>query len=129
MFAFQAGLKPVIAFCALAALSGLTGCASAGANSHSTQNAVAAPPTAVAQAVEVEDDGLPAQTPPLQRAEQQPDDPAEPYSPNYGGPSPIPRRAIDSDPAGKSPDQRPVIPADLPPDFRKQLVTALAQDE
>lgn len=41
---------------------------------------------------ELEDDGLPAQVaPPIRRATT-PDDPREPYSPNYGGPAPA-RRA------------------------------------
>ena len=35
-------------------------------------------------AVEVEDDGIEAQRPPPIRARRLPDDPTEPYSPNYG---------------------------------------------
>jgi len=35
-------------------------------------------------AVEVEDDGIEAQRPPPIRAQRPPDDPAEPYSRNYG---------------------------------------------
>ena len=34
--------------------------------------------------VEVEDDGREAQLPPLRREHQLPDDPTEPFSPNYG---------------------------------------------
>jgi hypothetical protein len=34
--------------------------------------------------VEVEDDGIEAQRPPRARVRALPDDPAEPYSPNYG---------------------------------------------
>lgn len=33
---------------------------------------------------EIEADGLPVQTPPLRRAREEPDDPSEPFSPNYG---------------------------------------------
>lgn len=42
----------------------------------------------VAQAgrVDLEEDGLPAQGPPSVRTRQQADDPAEPFSPNYGAP-------------------------------------------
>lgn len=44
-----------------------------------------APPVAVAQAeLEFEDDGLPSQAPPLSNRPQDPDDPAAPWSPNYG---------------------------------------------
>lgn len=34
--------------------------------------------------VEVEDDGLPVQSPPLMRSRRIADDPSEPFSPNYG---------------------------------------------
>lgn len=34
--------------------------------------------------VEIEDDGREAQLPPLRRNDQAPDDPAEPFSPDYG---------------------------------------------
>lgn len=47
-----------------------------------------APPQQVVQAekVELEEDGLPAQIPPPLRAgkPEVPDDPSQPYSPNYG---------------------------------------------
>ena len=42
---------------------------------------------------EVEDDGLPVQTPP-QRAAQEPDDPSEPFSRNYGSPVASPAAAM-----------------------------------
>jgi hypothetical protein len=38
--------------------------------------------------VEIEDDGLEAQRPPRRKNEQMPDDPAEPFSPNYGSAPP-----------------------------------------
>ena len=43
------------------------------------QVAVAAPPK-----VELEDDGLAVQAPPYVRKRVEPDDPSEPFSPNYG---------------------------------------------
>jgi hypothetical protein len=47
-----------------------------------------APPAQVASAptVVIEDDGLPSQLPPLRRPVPEPDDPTEPFSPNYGLP-------------------------------------------
>ena len=53
----------------------------AGAYSHSGQVATAIPPRIV-----IEDDGLPMQHPPRLRRGAAPDDPAEPFSPNYGPP-------------------------------------------
>ncbi len=136
MFAFQAGTKPVLTICALAALLGLAGCSSAQTSSYTSDNVAVAPTPvqAVAQtaAVDVEDDGLPAQTPPSERIRQLPDDPNEPFSRNYGGVNPSSVRADEQDylkPSGKSPETRPAVPHDLPPDFRRKLVSALAQDE
>jgi hypothetical protein len=37
----------------------------------------------------IEDDGLEAQRPPRRRNEPIPDDPAEPFSPNYGSGPPV----------------------------------------
>jgi len=89
------------ASCSLAVL--MTGCAS---NSAETPTAeVRTPPqqfatTASGWKVEIEDDGLPAQSPPLLRRNPTPDDPTEPFSPNYGSrpvradlPAPAPTRA------------------------------------
>ena len=47
---------------------------------------VAGPPQRVASAPvpELEDDGLPGQVSPPPRAARDPDDPSEPFSPNYG---------------------------------------------
>ncbi len=131
MFAFQAGAKPVLTSCALAALLGLAGCSSAQTNSYTSDNVAVAKPQAVAQAavVEVEDDGLPAQTPPSGRIRQLPDDPNEPFSRNYGGVNPSSSVSDESTPSGRIPDAAPAVPHDLPPDFRRKLVTALAQDE
>ena len=84
---------PLVAVSSLALIAG--GCA------HDTQNpyshsgwyaggpqtaavAAASPPTA---AVEMEDDGHPAQLPPRAGIRGVKDDPREPWSPNYGGPA------------------------------------------
>lgn len=135
MFAFQAGAKPVLVSCALAALLGLAGCSSAQTNSYTSENAAVAPAHASAQAVaqaaavDVEDDGLPAQTPPSGRIRQIPDDPNEPFSRNYGGVNPSSSVSDEGAPSGKIPESEPAVPDDLPPDFRQKLVSALAQDE
>lgn len=56
-------------------------------------------------APEVEDDGLPSQTPPLHRRSAEPDDPTQPYSRNYG--TTLPRRSAD---AGRYAAPGPVPP-------------------
>ncbi len=43
--------------------------------------------------VEIEGDGLEGQRPPRRRTEEAPDDPAEPFSPNYGAVAPAPEPA------------------------------------
>ena len=45
-------------------------------------------PAPVRAKVEVEDDGVPVQSPPVRRARSEPDDPNEPFSPNYGAARP-----------------------------------------
>lgn len=40
--------------------------------------------------VEIEDDGIEAQRPPRRRVHQMPDDPTQPYSPNYGSAPSVP---------------------------------------
>ncbi len=42
----------------------------------------------------IEDDGLPSQSPPLRVRRPQPDDPTEPFSPNYGRPDRVRLRRI-----------------------------------
>jgi hypothetical protein len=70
----------------------LAGCAPSGTYTPESWN-VGGPQPPVADAgrprVEMEADGLPAQTPPLRREPSEPDDPREPFSPNYG-PRPTP---------------------------------------
>jgi hypothetical protein len=104
------------------------GCASDGNTSYATAPTVAAYVQHVPSA-EVEDDGLPSQAPPPARIRQMPDDPSQPYSPNYGGPNPAssaPERVLSRGPVQLT---QPSIPADLPPDFRRRLVAALAAAE
>ena len=75
----------------------LAGCAPSGAQTEKSWNVGA--PASVADAsrprVQMEADGLPAQTPPPRREASEPDDPSEPFSPNYG-PRPAPAPAIKS---------------------------------
>jgi hypothetical protein len=130
MFALHAGREPVVpsrVLCArssvLAAMLGLAGCASA-PQQYAAQN------IAVAQAVEVEADGRPAQAVPTSRLRSLPDEPVEPFSKNYGGKNP----AADKMPAAVEPvngpsNVPPKIPRDLPPVFRKKLMQAMAESE
>ncbi|MGQ0458037.1 MAG: adhesin [Hyphomicrobium sp.] len=112
---------------ALAALLALAGCAT-----HPNQYAqTATPPTRVAHAMyEVEDDGLPVQTPPPARIRDAPDEPSEPFSRNYGGPNPsatkAPRAKTAAAPPPKQPE--PVLPDDLPPAFRQKILAAIAEE-
>lgn len=104
------------------------GCASGGSPYYATAPTVAAYAQHVPSS-EVEDDGLPSQAPPPARIRQMPDDPSQPYSPNYGGPNPAsfaPARVLKRGPVQLT---QPSIPADLPPDFRRRLVAALAAAE
>ena len=55
--------------------------------------------------VEVEDDGLPVQAPPVHRAKPEADDPSEPFSPNYGGPRMQRRAAALTDDSGEAADE------------------------
>ena len=100
----------------------LAGCAPSTAFTPAAWNG-GGPQTPVADAgrlrVEMEADGLPAQAPPLRREPSAPDDPSEPFSPNYG---PRPTTA----PAMKA-ASRALIPNDLPPAFHPRLASAVAE--
>ena len=79
-------------FCAALLLSvALASCSSAGPPVRSAGWYASQAPALVAgmPPVEIEDDGLEAQRPPRRRNEQIPDDPAEPFSPNYGSGLPV----------------------------------------
>ncbi len=105
-------------------LLALTGCAS-------TPRQYSANDVRVAQAavIDVEDDGLPAQTPPPARARQMPDDPSEPFSRNYGGENPSRTTTVEPDEPKAPRLPQPAIPSDLPPAFRKQLAAAITVNE
>lgn len=135
MFALEAGFVPVQKKRAIAAraaaaamLAALGGCAST-SQSHSTAQYSGAPVRVAQTVTEVEDDGLPAQTPPPARARQMPDDPSEPFSRNYGGanPSASNEPLVEGPVEHNAPKQK--LPNDLPPAFRQKLIAALAEDE
>lgn len=121
------GRWPVIRWPAIAVLAGLL---VSGCNAHTQATAdadwsmaggayrLAAPPP---RQVEMEEDGQEAQLPPLRRAQPEPDDPSEPFSRNYGS-APASRNAA-------LPPRTPVIPADLPPAFRRRLASAVADGD
>ena len=79
---------------------------------------------------EIEDDGLPAQAAPRLRAKPEPDDPSQPFSPNYG--RVMPARSASAGTVGNptnagslsARDGMASIPDDLPPAFRRQLADA-----
>lgn len=83
-----------LSLAARAAALGLTlagaGCASDGTQQRYAYaypgTAYVTPPAPRPQVprAEIEDDGLPAQAPPLRKRASEPDDPTEPFSPNYG---------------------------------------------
>lgn len=95
------GLPRVVCCLSLTAALALAGCASDEAHrreAYAQANAMRAMPP-VQQPAEVEDDGLPAQVPPPRNRKPEPDDPREPYSPNYGRPHVVPQRAALTVPA------------------------------
>lgn len=69
--------------------------------------------------VRMEADGMESQALPLSRQANEPDDPSEPFSPNYG-------RVQVYRTDATSPVEAIPIPADLPADFREKLVYATA---
>lgn len=123
----------------------LAGCASRSQSYAPTADVRPAPPASQAAATrlagtgepELEDDGLPAQRPPLVHRQRRPDDPSEPFSPNYGAP---PMRSAAAARVTEAPaNHAPVtetssashhrvrlsardLPDDLPPDFHERLI-------
>lgn len=134
MCACEAGLKPARNYRGLSAraaiavlLAALGGCAS---DQHSSSAAYGRANIAIAHAtIDVEDDGLPAQSPPSRGLRYAPDDPSEPFSRNYGGVNPSATGVPAA--AGPAPQHHPGpnIPDDLPPAFRQKLVTAMTSDD
>jgi hypothetical protein len=100
----------------------LAGCAPSGTYVPESWN-VGGPQPPVADAgrprVEMEADGLPAQTPPQRREPSEPDDPREPFSPNYG-PRPAPAPAMKA-------AVRAHLPHDLAARFRRRLASAIGE--
>jgi len=126
MFEFDAGAKPVLALCALAAAVSLGGCAADRSAEYSA--AVSEPKPVARLATDIEDDGIAAQTPPSRSIRQQPDDPSEPYSRNYGGVNPSSARASDRpDPMTTAPSS-PSGPDRAPTTWQPKVVI-LVQDE
>jgi len=78
-------------------------------------NVAAAP---APRAPDIEDDGREAQLSPLRRAQPEPDDPNEPFSPNYGK-QPL-AQTVSRGGLATGP-----IPDDLPPAFRRRLADAV----
>lgn len=120
-------LPPLSLMLALA----LAGCGGRSGYTPTADARVTAPPQQISAAVlaptepELEADGRPAQTPPLMRAKPLPDDPSEPFSPNYGqGRSNTAKApaAVERTAASETVRYRPSD--DLPPYFRSRLVIA-----
>lgn len=133
MFAFEAGRTAVRNYRGLSAraamaalLAVLGGCAS---DQHQSSTSYGRANITVAQTIDVEDDGLPAQSAPNKSVRYAPDDPSEPYSRNYGGVNPSATGVPAA--AGPAPQRDPVpdVPDDLPPAFRQKLVTAMTSEE
>lgn len=130
----------------------VAGCGGRQGHAPTADARVAAPPQSHFQAalverpIELEADGLPVQRAPLMRRTRMPDDPSEPFSPNYGNP-PVPtdqgrtaaadlRTHADvksvSTANGPKPEHAIVrvsindLPEDLPPDFRERLIVSNA---
>jgi hypothetical protein len=136
MFALPTGPSPVrkasvclVHVAAAVMIAALGGCASTPADSsaHVTANALRVAQST--QVTDVEDDGLPAQTPPAVSSAHVTDDPSEPYSRNYGGANPsasagplLPGPIDDREPKQQ-------LPKDLPPAFRQKLLAALADED
>lgn len=110
------------------------GCAKNSAYTTAADPSVANPAYRVAGLTnakpDLEGDGQEAQVPPLKKPRGEPDDPSEPYSPNYGSQQPVRQadpspRSHPGAPVALGPAVRGPIPADLPPDFRRRLASAL----
>ena len=138
-------LRAALRSSAIAALAlAVAGCASTKNPSYVKGPPMGQPGKRVANApIDVEDDGRPAQVVPGARQPRLPDDPSQPWSPNYGGPAnpktaPTPTlnqpprpgrrpRTEDTASAGPAPALRDARP--LPPIVRRPLTTAAAPDE
>ena len=98
-----AGMRLAVRAVLLALALSAAGCASTHNQRYDAAAMRAAAQAAAVPAAEIEDDGMPAQTPPRHGSPQEADDPREPYSPNYGGgqqPQRVGQATRSSDPAG-----------------------------
>jgi hypothetical protein len=127
----------------------VAGCGNRAGHAPTAEVRVVAPPhphfrTAVtAPPVEMEADGLPDQRAPLIRRTHMPDDPSEPFSPNYGNPQAAvgignsvqvkldPHEDVKPQDVVSMRSDLPVVrvsvrdlPEDLPPDFRERLIVS-----
>ena len=91
----------------------VSACASSHASYEGYSNVGGPQPSNVAMSVpkkvELEADGLAVQAPPLKRKDAEPDDPSEPFSPNYG---PAPAGEPDAAEPGRA--LREMVPASHP---------------
>lgn len=100
-------LKPIVSAARLGVIGlavVVSGCASQHAPSYVSGPTAQIRPQQVAAVAkdDLEDDGRPAQAPPLRRALPEEDDPTQPWSPNYGGPNPS-----QGQPSGLTPRPQP----------------------
>ncbi len=130
----------------------VAGCGGRQGHAPTADARVAAPPESqfraalVERPVQLEADGLPVQSEPLMQRTRTPDDPSEPFSPNYGNPplrTNLGRAALAEERAHA--DVKPLstgfqqgverlvahvyvrnLPEDLPPDFRERLIVSHA---
>ena len=130
---FDSSLTIVLSLALLVA-----GCGGRSGHAPTADARVASPPqpqfraALVPPAAELEDDGLPVQRAPLVQRTRYPDDPSEPFSPNYGKVPPAVPAALPAAPtAGRAATAATVtkvslhdLPDDLPPDFRERLIVA-----
>lgn len=128
MFAFGIHPRAFAGLFALSALFALAGCAS---NPNSgAQYAAVTPPASADETIELEGDGLPAQAAPPIGVRDLPDDPSEPFSPNYGGPNPAAsdryERYETLPPGSEPPEAEPPAPParTAPSAFRNKVAEA-----
>jgi hypothetical protein len=81
-------------FCVIGLAAVVSGCAAHQAPSYVHGPGTQSRPQQMAAVAkdDLEDDGRPAQVPPLQRSIPEEDDPTQPWSPNYGGPNTAPNQ-------------------------------------
>ena len=108
---------PVIPSTMLLLTIGLAGCSTRAPETAAPYARVSSSPVyssdvaaAASGAVEVEEDGIAVQTPPMLRPHPRPDDPKEPFSPNYGREAPSPEWKTSTSTAANRLDRDPNAP-------------------